>query len=80
MPKISGPSKEKLTIGITPKNMKNIAVVMANNEYSTVTDLINDALANWFENRNKTSVTKEWMVSEEGREYIKSVMREVNDE
>lgn len=83
MPRITGPTKEKLTIGITPKNMKNIAIVMANNEYSTITDMVNDALTFWFENRNKPSQKDEfktWLVSSEGENYMKEILRKVRDE
>jgi len=72
MPKITGPSKEKLTLGITPKNMKNIAIVMANNEYSTITDLVNDALTYWFENRNQNQddMMAKFLQSPKGKDII----------
>lgn len=56
---------------------------MEEKEFSTVTDLINTALAFYFENRNKTNTKDEfklWILSKEGEDYIKGIMRKVKDE
>ncbi len=79
MPAITGPPKEKVTIGITPKNMRNIAIEMSNNQYSTITDLVNEALTAFFDRTSRKENVKEWLVSEEGTEYLKKVIHEVQE-
>jgi hypothetical protein len=81
MPVISGPPKEKITIGITPKNMKNIANAMSSNQYSTVTDVVNDALAYFFDNRDKSEgkAIKEFMESSEGEELFKKLFKKYEE-
>lgn len=83
MPKITGPTKEKITFGCDPTNFKKINKIMEEKEFSTVTDLINTALVFYFENRNRTSQKddfKAWVVSEEGENYLKDVFRKIKDE
>lgn len=57
MPKITGPKKEKITFGCTPDNLNRIQKVMAKKEFSTITDLINTAIAYYFENKGKDAET-----------------------
>lgn len=49
---------------------------MQNKEFASVAGGINTAIRNYFDNRNKTTITKEWLLSEEGREFIKGIARD----
>jgi Arc/MetJ-type ribon-helix-helix transcriptional regulator len=80
MPRIPGKNKEKISFTCDNSNFKNLSDAVSSSEFSSMSEAINKAISFYYENKNKTSVTKEWMVSEEGKEYIKSVMREVNRE
>ncbi len=80
MGRIAGIKKERVTISISRGNQKRIDGAIANGEFSNVSEAINEAITVFFVNKGKSSITKEWMISEEGKEYIKSIMREVNDE
>lgn len=78
MPKITGPPKEKITIGFTPRNMKYISKAMANNEYSTISELVNDALTSFFEGekqeRNQIVALEKYLESEEGDKKMLDLM------
>lgn len=77
--KVSEEMPERMAFTFTPTNRKETQTSMQNKEFSSVSSLINTALTFYFENREKTSLTKEWLLSDEGKEFIKSLMRSVED-
>jgi len=80
MPRTIGEEVPKrLSFTFTPQNRKEMQSAMQNKEFASVAEGINTAIRYYFENREKTTVTKEWLLSEEGEEYIKKIMRKVQD-
>jgi hypothetical protein len=74
MPRIIGEEiPKRLSFTFTHQNRKSVQTAMQNKEFTTVAECINTCIRVYFENHGKTVVTKEWMVSEEGKEYIKSI-------
>lgn len=77
--KVSDEMPERMAFTFTPTNRKDAQTSMQNKEFSSVSSLINTALTFYFENRKKTALTKEWLLSDEGKEFIKGIMRSVED-
>jgi Arc/MetJ-type ribon-helix-helix transcriptional regulator len=51
-------------------------------EFNTQSDIITEALRYWFDNKNKPSQKEEfkkWLRDPEGEEFIKNIMRKVNN-
>ncbi|MFA4850812.1 MAG: hypothetical protein WC626_13890 [Methanoregula sp.] len=75
MPKIRGDPKEKMSFNCDPINFKKIHSLVDEKEFSTVTDLINTALAFYFENRNREKDQFEnlqkYFKTEQGKKQLK---------
>jgi len=67
--------KQKISISLGNTNLSNIDKAIARGEFSSVSDAIEKGMVFFFENRNKTAITKEWLLSPEGKETIKAIMR-----
>jgi metal-responsive CopG/Arc/MetJ family transcriptional regulator len=80
MGRIAGIKKDRVTISISHGNAKRIDEAIAKGEFSNVSEAINEAITIYFLNTGKTTITKEWLMSEEGREYIKLLMRRAHGE
>jgi len=65
-----------MSFTFTPQNRNDMEKAMQNKEFASVAGGINTAIRNYFDNRNKTTITKEWLLSEEGREFIKGIARD----
>jgi len=80
MPKISGKSKERVSFSCDPTPFKKIHDSINAGEASSISALINTALIFYFENRNKNSKEQfiEWLKSDDGEQYIESMMRRIS--
>lgn len=76
----SGKPKERISISIGHTNLANIKKVIDHGEFSSVSEVIDKALSSFFDNQGKTAITKEWLLSPEGKELIQGIMRNVNEE
>ncbi len=82
MPSIRGKPKEQISYKCPHDLVLKINTAIEKGEYSSKNDIITAALRMFFENRDRTTEhrVKEWLVSEEGNEYLKHVIREVQEE
>lgn len=83
MPKIPGRNKEKITFSCEPGNFKRINEGIEKGDFSNVSEAINKALASYFENLNRPSSKddfKLWLLSKEGEDYMKGIIRQVMEE
>nr|WP_321352532.1 hypothetical protein [uncultured Methanoregula sp.] len=71
---------ERMAFTFTPTNRKNVQKSMQNKDFASVSSLINTALTFYFENREKTALTKEWLLSDEGKGLIKEIMKNTYDD
>lgn len=74
--KIGDEIPHRMAFTFTPQNRKDVQEAMNSKNFSSVAECINTAMRFYFENRNKTAITKEWLLSEEGREFIKDIARD----
>lgn len=83
MPRIIGDTvPERLSFTFTPINRRDAEIAMHKKEFPNVANLINTALRFYFENRDKSfgkEEVKNWLVSEEGTEYLKNLIRETRE-
>ena len=73
---------DRITITIDPLNKRDVAESIKNKEFTSVVNLINTALRFYFDNRDKPEKIDEikvWLVSEEGEDYIKKLIRKVRE-
>lgn len=80
MPKISGKSKERVSFSCDPVPFKKMQDSIKAGEASSVSALINTALAFYFDNRSKNPRDEviQWLESEPGMEYLGSLMDRIN--
>ena len=82
MSRIPGKNKEKITISCDIGNLKKINEAIEQGLFSSVSETVNKAITFFFENRDKPQKkdeVKEWLVSEEGEDYIKKIIRKVRE-
>jgi Arc/MetJ-type ribon-helix-helix transcriptional regulator len=84
----SGKPREKIAITISHGNKKRIDEAIARGEFSNVSETINEATTFFFNNRERVNQLpapirpefKDWLVSEDGKKYLKDIIRQVKDE
>jgi hypothetical protein len=80
MPRIIGETiPERMCFTFTPQNRKDVEEAMKNNKFANVSGCINTALRFYFDSKTNPPLTKEWMLSDEGKEYIKNIMRNIGE-
>jgi hypothetical protein len=74
--------RERGTITFTPLNLRDMTISIKNKEFKTVTDLVNQAIRFYYENRDKPSITEEieqYLGSEKGKAYVKDILKQVRE-
>jgi len=76
---------EKTSILFTPINLRDIETSIKSGEFKTITDLVNHCIRFYFDSHNRIPGPVRddflrWMVSEEGKKYLKDLIREVEEE
>ena len=81
MPSIRGKPKKQISYKCPHDLLLKINAAIENGEYASRNDIITAALRIFFENHDKTSKgeIKEWLISEEGEEYLKNLIRDVRE-
>jgi Arc/MetJ-type ribon-helix-helix transcriptional regulator len=86
MGRIAGIKKERVTISISHGNLKRINDAIDKNQFSNVSEAINEAITSFFENRNKAPMPPSddafnaWALTENGKKSLKDLIREVMNE
>ena len=73
--------KERITISCDPINIDRINKALDNEEFSSVSSLVNNAISFYFENRGKdqNEAFKEFLSSEEGENVILGILQKHPD-
>jgi len=82
MPKEKGLNREQITFKCTKETILKIDSYIGQGEYTSRNEVIRDALLYFFENRNRPDYKdqfKEWLLSEEGEDFIKEILRKTRD-
>ena len=83
MSRIPGEKKEKITFTCDIGNSRRMDMAIQNNEFSSVSEVINKAITYFFENRNSQSPkdeVKQWLVSEDGETFMKGLILKVKSD
>ncbi len=77
MPSIRGKPKEQISYKCPHDLLLKINTAIENGEYASRNDIITAALRTFFEDRNNGLKRRiiEWMLSDEGEEYMKNLIR-----
>ena len=81
--KVGETIQDRISFTFTPINLRDVQKSMESKEFPTVANLLNTAIRFYFENRERSSSkdqVKEWLLSEEGEEYITGLIRKVKEE
>lgn len=81
MPSIRGKPKKQISYKCPHDLLQKINTAIENGESASRNDIITAALRIFFENRNKTPKCdiNEWVLSKEGEEYLKNLIRDVQE-
>lgn len=81
MPKRIGENvPDRVSISFSPMNKRDMQTAIEKKEFTSIVNLVNTAIRFYFENRDKSpdiGPVKEWLVSEEGEQYLKDLIRKV---
>ncbi len=83
MPAKKEKARDYIGYRVPPDIEKKIDNLIQSKEFDTKADVLSVALRFWFENKDNRSSKDEikaWIVSEEGTEYLKNMIRRVKDE
>ncbi len=73
----------RISISFSPLNILDMNKCIQEKEFKTVEDLVNTAIRFYFENKNRPSSKddfKAWLLSKEGENYMKGIIRQVMEE
>lgn len=82
MGEIRGKPKEQISYKIPSDILSKIDKLLEAKEFNNRSDVITTGMRFYFDNRDKPQQkdeVKEWLVSEEGENYIKNLIRKVRE-
>lgn len=81
MPSIQGKPKEQISYKCPHDLLLKINTAIENGEYSSRNDIITAALRIFFDNHNDDLKSRiiEWLNSDEGEEYMKDLIRRIQE-
>ena len=57
-----------------------VTKILDSGEFDNLAAIYSTAIRYWLDNRGKNTLTKEWLLSKEGKEMIQGIMRSVSEE